>query len=129
LWESGEYYGGSESCFDNRKGHEGDTVMPTCIRSRLIKTDDNEILVAQNVGQRLMQRWRKYKESRLLSMNWNGFAMEENWRTASQQGYLGDFAFADADNDGKNEVVMAVKFKHKGYITRPRAAVVLYDLD
>jgi hypothetical protein len=129
MWESGEYYGGSESCFENRKGHEGETVLPTCIRSRLIKTEDNEILVAQNVGQRLMQRWRKYKESRLLSLNWNGFAMEENWRTASQQGYLGDFSFADADNDGKNEVVMAVKFKHKGYITKPRAAVVLYDLD
>jgi hypothetical protein len=55
LWVSGEYYGGSETCFDNRKGHDGDTVLPTCVRSRLVKTADNEILVAQNVGPRLMK--------------------------------------------------------------------------
>jgi hypothetical protein len=129
LWASGEFYGGSESCFNNREGTDVDSVIPTCIRSRLIKTEDNEFLVAQNDGQRLMERWRKYKKSQLVSLSWNGFSMVENWRTATQQGYLGDFAFADADNDGRNEVVMAVKFQHKGYITQPRASVVLYDMD
>ena len=129
LWESSEYFGGSETCFDNRKGHDGDTVVPTCIQSRLVKTPGNEILVAQNDGQRLMQRYRKFKESRILSMNWNGFAMEENWRTVGQKGYLGDYALADADNDGKNELVMAVKFKHAGYIDKARSAIVLYELN
>ncbi len=129
LWASGEYFGGSETCFDNRKGNDGDSVLPTCMRSRLLKTSDNEILVAQNDGQRLMQRWRKYKKSRLVALTWNGFSMDESWRTASQQGYLGDFVLADADNDGKNDLVMVVKFKHEGYLNKARSAIVIYALD
>ena len=129
MWESGEYYGGSETCFDNRPDGDGYTVLPTCIPPRMLKTADNEVVVAQNDGQRLMQRYRKYKESRLLALSWNGFALEENWRTSSQKGYLGDFTLADADNDGIAEVVMAVKFKHAGYVDKARSAIVLYELD
>ncbi|MCK4535765.1 MAG: VCBS repeat-containing protein [Desulfuromonadales bacterium] len=129
LWESSEYYGGSESCFDNREGDRGDLVAPTCIRSRLVKTVDNEILVAQNQGQRILQRYNRYKESRLVSLSWNGYTLVENWRTAGQRGYLGDFALADADNDGELELVMAVKFKHKGITAEARSAVVIYDLN
>lgn len=129
LWESSEYFGGTESCFDNRKGNEGDFVLPTCIGPRLFKTPGMEIVVAQNDGQRLMQRYRKYKESRVIALNWNGFALEEIWRTASQQGYLGDFLMADADNDGNTELVMAVKFKHKGVFDAARSAIVIYELN
>jgi hypothetical protein len=129
LWSSGDYFGGSETCFDNRKGNDGDSVLPTCIRARLVKTPDNEILVSQNDGQRLMQRWRKYRKSRLVALTWNGHAMDESWRTASQQGYLGDFVVADADNDGANDLVMAVKFKHAGYLNKARSAVVIYAMD
>ena len=129
LWESSEYFGGSETCFANRPENDADMVMPTCIRPRLIKTADNEILVVQNDGQRLMQRYRKFKESRVISMSWNGYSLVENWRTASQKGYLGDFAMADADNDGRLELVMAVKFQHEGYIDKARSAIVIYELD
>lgn len=129
LWESSEYFGGSETCFDNRKGNDGDFVIPTCIGPRLLKTGGNEIVAAQNDGQRIMQRYRKFKESRAIAMSWNGFALVENWRTASQKGYLGDFILADADNDGSMELVLAVKFKHKGVIDDARSAVVIYELD
>ena len=75
-----------------------------------------------------MQRYRKFKQSRLVSMLWNGFAMTESWRTANQQGYLGDYALADADNDGTSELAMAVKFKHKGFIDKPRSSIVIFDM-
>lgn len=129
LWVSSEYFGGSEACFDNRQGNNGDMVIPTCIRPRLLMTPDREIVVVQNEGQRLMERYRKFMESRLVAVVWNGFALVESWRTAGQKGYLGDFAIADGDNDGKVELVMAVKFKHKGIIDDARAAVVIYEMD
>jgi hypothetical protein len=128
LWESEEYYGGSETCFDNRQEHRGDMVVPTCIPPRLYRTDDNNVLVVQNDGQRMMQRYRKFKQSRLVSMFWNGFALTESWRTANQQGYLSDYALADADNDGVPELAMAVKFQHKGVIDKPRSSIVMFDM-
>jgi hypothetical protein len=128
MWESSDYYGGSEACFDNRSENRGDMVVPTCIGPRLIRTPTNEILVVQNEGQRIMQRYRKFKKSRLYAMRWNGFVLEEKWQSTSQQGYLGDFALADADNDGDLEVVMAVKFKHKGLTDEARTSIVIYEL-
>lgn len=128
FWESGDYYGGSETCFNNRQENQGDMVIPTCIRPRLISSANGEILVAQNEGQRLMERYRKFKQSRVVAMRWNGMAMVESWRTAGQQGYLGDFALADADNDGRIELVMAVKFQHEGIINKARTGLVIYEL-
>ncbi len=128
LWESEDYYAGSETCFDNRQGHQGDTVMPTCLPQRMVRTEDNSILVVQNDGQRLMQQYRKFKKSRLVSMSWNGFALTENWSTANQQGYLSDFSLADADNDGVIEQTMAVKFQHRGVIKKARSSIVMYDM-
>ena len=79
-------------------------------------------------GQRLMQQYRKFKKSRLVSMSWNGFALTENWSTANQQGYLSDFSLADADNDGVIEQTMAVKFRHRGVFNKARSSIVMYDM-
>jgi hypothetical protein len=89
----------------------------------------HEILVAQNDGQRMVQRFRRFKQSRIVSLAWNGFSMTENWQTSSQQGYLGDFTLADADNDGNAELVMAIKFKHGGLTEAARASIVIYELE
>lgn len=129
MWESTEYFGGTESCFESSESAQLQFIGPTCIGSRLIKTPNNEILAAQNVGVRIFDRYRKFTESRLVSLSWNGFQMVENWRTAGLKGYLGDYALADADNDGKQQLVMAVKFKHKGLVDPARSAVVTYNLD
>jgi len=76
-----------------------------------------------------VQRFRRFKKSRLVSLSWNGFALMENWQTASQPGYLGDFSLADADNDGKDELVMAVKFQHGGLTDKARSSIVIYELE
>jgi hypothetical protein len=95
----------------------------------MVKTSGNEILAVQNDGQRMTANFREFKNSRIVSLAWNGFALVEQWQTAAQRGYLADFALADADNDGTDELVMAVKFKHKGMIDEARSAVVIYELE
>jgi hypothetical protein len=128
MWSSADYYGGSETCFFNRPENKYDMPVPTCMTPRLLRMPDNSIIAAQNVGQRIMERYRKFLKSQVVAMGWNGFSLVESWRTAGQAGYLGDFAIADADNDGQQELVMVVKFKHKGLIDKARSAVVIYEL-
>lgn len=127
LWESNDYFGGSETRFDRKKGLQEDIIEPVYIGSRLVKNPAGEILVAQNDGLRTLQRFRMFKDSRLLAMTWNGLSLVENWRTAGQNGYLGDFTLADADNDGALELVMAMKFKHKSILKEARSAIVTYE--
>ena len=129
LWESPDYYGGSESCYMPRPSWKDEMLPPLCMAQRMVLMPGGELLVPQNDGQRIMQSLRKFKKSRLVAFGWNGFVLLENWRTASQSGYLGDFAVADADNDGSPELVMAVKFKHKGLIDDARSAIVIYELN
>ncbi|MEJ2525448.1 MAG: VCBS repeat-containing protein, partial [Desulfuromonadales bacterium] len=128
LWGSDDYYGGSETCFTSREERSSETLIPTCTQLSMILLPNNEILVGRNDGQRMVQRYRRFKRSRVVSLSWNGFALIENWQTASQPGYLGDFALADADNDGTDELVMAVKFKHKGLTDKARSSIVIYEL-
>jgi hypothetical protein len=129
LWESDGYFGGSEDCFMIQEKLRDDDQIPNCMRPRFVMMPGNEILAVQNDGQRMVQRYRRFKKSRLVSLTWNGFALTENWQTASQPGYLGDFALADADNDGKDELVMAVKFQHAGLTDAARSSVVVYELE
>ena len=129
LWDSADYFGGSENSFFPRPEATDEMLAPARMSPRMIRTSNNEILAVQNDGQRLTQSYRKFKDSRIVSLSWNGFALVEQWRTSSQRGYLADFALADADNDGTDELVMAVKFKHKGLVDAARSAVVIYELE
>ena len=129
LWTSDDYFGGSETCFYLKPKLRDEDELPTCIQPRMLLMPGNSLLMGQNDGQRMVQRFRIFKRSRLVSFNWNGFSLTENWRTVSQAGYLGDFAFADADNDGDRELVMVVKFQHRGITASPRSAVVINELD
>ncbi|MGW8313485.1 MAG: FG-GAP repeat domain-containing protein, partial [Desulfuromonadales bacterium] len=129
LWNSADYYGGSENCFNIRQEYTNEILIPTCVSSRQVRTPNNQILEVQNDGQRIVERYQKFQRSRIVSLSWNGLSMVENWRTASQNGYLSDFVLADADNDGTAEIVMAVKFKHAGLIDKARSAVVIYELN
>ncbi|MGK2907029.1 MAG: FG-GAP repeat domain-containing protein [Desulfuromonadales bacterium] len=127
LWASDANFGGSEDCFTLKPKLRDELDVPTCMPPRLVMMPGNEILAVQNDGQRIVQRYRSFDKSRLVALTWNGFALMESWQTATQPGYLGDFAVADADNDGKTELVMAVKFKHGGLTGQARSAVVMYE--
>ncbi len=129
LWGSDVYFGGSEDCFTMKARFRDEIQIPTCMRPRFVMIPGNEILAVQNEGQRMVQRYRKFEKSQVVSMVWNGFAFVESWRTASQPGYLGDFALGDADNDGDVELVMAVKFNHEGLTDKARSSVVIYELN
>lgn len=129
LWESGDYFGGSETSFYNQKASRGDLLAPIYMPQRILRTTAGDILCAQNDGLRTMQRYRSFKDSRVVALRWNGYAMTEQWRTSSQQGYLADFALADADNDGALELVLAMKFQSPGLFTAGRSTIVIYELN
>ncbi len=129
LWESADYFGGTETSFYNTVDQGEELLDPIYIQKRIINGPEGEILVAQNDGLRVLRRFRKFKDSRVVALTWNGFAMQESWRTSGLNGYLADFALADADNDGLEELVMVVKFKHKTVLQDARSAIVIYELN
>lgn len=129
LWESGDHFGGTEVSFYNDNGTSKEMVSPVYIEQRLLKLPSGELLVAQNDGTRLLKRYRNFSKSRVVALRWNGFALQESWRSSDQSGYLADFALADADNDGQNELVMALKYKDKNVLQKGSSTILIYELN
>ena len=54
--------------------------------------------------------------------------MVENWRTKKINGYVADYQFKDIDNDGQNEVVLALVLS-VGASLQEKSVVVAYKLN
>jgi hypothetical protein len=128
LWQSGDAFGGSEVFLKNAIDTNIELARPIYIQQRLLLLPTGEILAARNKGIRFLEGFKNFKSSHVVALKWNGFAMEESWQTSEQDGYLADFTLADTDNDGEDELVMAIKFKNKNLIQKGRSAIVIYEL-
>jgi len=128
VYESAEYFGGSEVSFELENEEHDAFVIPYFIPERVL-VNNGKIMVPQNDGQRIARAWRRYSKSRIIALKWNGLALDEVWRTSDQAGQTADFAFADMDNDGQAELVLAVNFTRKELFKTPKAAIIVYEMN
>jgi len=130
LWASSEYFGGSAvGFFTVVKGKNEDLQQKTYSQQRIIPLSNGRFITAQNEGPRVFQRYRDFERSRIIALQWNGFAAQELWRTSSQQGYIADYTLGDSDNDGQEELVMIVNFVTDSLFSSGRSSVIIYELN
>ncbi|GBE15960.1 hypothetical protein BMS3Abin14_02040 [bacterium BMS3Abin14] len=128
IYESAEHFGGSEVKFQ-LQSDERDGFFTTYFIPERLLVNNGEILAPQNDGPRITSSWRHFNKSRIISLKWNGLALDEAWRTSDQAGQTADFAFADIDNDGQAELVLGVNFTRKGLFKTPKSAIVVYEMN
>lgn len=58
-------------------------------------------------------RYKRFTQGSLEVLSWNGIALAPVAKTRSVQGWISDFAIADMDGDGKDELLVAVVGKAK----------------
>ncbi|MHB1397997.1 MAG: FG-GAP repeat domain-containing protein [Trichloromonadaceae bacterium] len=130
LWRGAERVGGSEGFVER--------IDPEVVKEQMVKRlyldaaikpgRAGEILVPVNEGSTLLGNYRSFDKSYLKALRWDGRALEEQWHTKPQGGYLSDFTLADVDNDGTEELVMTVLFTHAGFVSKARSNLVVYEL-
>ena len=131
LWESSDYFGGSETSFARPDGaSQGMGTRYVFINPRLETGPDGTVLVAVNEGSRTFSAFRSFNSSHLKAVAYDGYSLVERWRTKPQGGYLGDFRMADADNDGDPEIVMLVMFAHGNWVktSSGNSALLIYEM-
>lgn len=130
LWESSETVGGSETTFERQVQESGAMNRFAFLKARLESLPDGTVLVPVNEGVRATSLFRQFRNSHLRAVGYDGYSMVEKWRTRPQGGYLADFRVADADNDGADEIVMAVLFSHGNMLDGGygNSAVLVYEL-
>jgi TolB-like protein len=139
-WKSNEYYGGSDKYFERYFEKEATSekniskkkiyLQPRILVTDTNKDDEKEIIIGRNDSQtgRLFKETRLYHKSEIQNLVWNGISLVENWRTKKIDGYLSDFQIKDVDNDGDNELVVALILRYDIMQIKTKSAVLVYRL-
>jgi len=138
LFKSDDRYGGSNIYFEIPKGSATsfmeEDLMPYYINLRIIAYDTNkdgkkELILVKNISAtgEVMSRIKLYTSSEVYDLEWDGIGFLENWKTRKINGYVADYQVKDIDNDGQDEIVMALVLS-VGATLKTNSAVVSYKL-
>jgi len=135
IWKSEDVFGGSNTIIESMKGSNVNADDPyNYINLRILTYDTNkdgkrEIIIVKNLSAsgRTFQRVKLFTSAEVYDLEWDGMGMVENWRTKKINGYVADYQFKDIDNDGENEVVLALVLSVGGSL-RERSVIVAYKL-
>ncbi len=119
-WRSRVRYGGTNNFYDTRR-KTVDAFRPqespayrVFIPGRLLVKDLDgdgvkEIIVNRNErSTKFLDRVRNYETGEIYSLVWQDGTLSTQWRTREINGYITDFQLKDVDNDGDEELVVAV---------------------
>jgi TolB-like protein len=119
-WRSRVLYGGTNNFYETRKKRDpawGKEIGPdwrVYIPGRIITKDLDgdglkEVIINKNHrSSRLAERVRNYEMGEIYSLVWQDGYLDTHWKTREINGYISDFQVKDVDNDGDEELVVAV---------------------
>jgi TolB-like protein len=136
IWEDGDRTGGNTTYFQLAKvepGHDNIQYFPLRVRRTDIDRDGKpEILVARHeeLAKSMLKNFRTFSKAQIVSMAWDGLGLVSRWKTQSFGGRASDFVVSDFDNDGQDELVIAVVSKEGAIaFTDPVSSLIAFDLD
>ncbi len=134
IWTGDAVNGASEIYIDFEDPNAtspGEDTMPYFLAPRLADGGNGVVLATEHKGGLLSHKMQSFSQGRVVALQWDGNSMQELWHTRPQSGYLADFNFADADNDGEKEIVGFFTFGREGLmsLSSGRSALMLFDLN
>jgi TolB-like protein len=120
-WRSKVLYGGTNNFYDTKKkrdpgwaykeqGPDWRVYIPGRIIAKDLDGDGlKEVIINTNHrSSRLSDRGRNYESGEIYSLVWQDGDLDTQWKTREINGYISDFQLRDVDNDGDEELVVAV---------------------
>ncbi len=121
LWASSTRYGGTMNYYDTRKKKDttfrGNDSPPwrVYIPGRILVKDLDRDGVAQVIVNKnefasgtLFDKLRAPEKGEIYSLTWDGGEFTTNWKTREIKGYIADYQIKDVENNGEEELVVAV---------------------
>jgi hypothetical protein len=91
-----------------------------------------EILIARHdeLSRNMLKDFRSFSKARIESLQWDGLGLAPVWKTRTFSGRTSDFTVGDFDNDGVDELVIAVVAKEGGIaFTDAKSTLIAFDLN
>ena len=138
IWRSDEEYGGSSNTIKPTfaSGTRSFAEAPDLIyfRPRIVTYDLNkdgkkEVIVIKNLSSvgRVLKNMPLFSSAEVYNLEWDGLGLAEVWRTKKISGYVADYQFKDIDNDGQDEIVLALVLS-VGPTIKTNSCLVAYKL-
>jgi TolB-like protein len=134
-WRSGDRFGGRnlEYLIPQQESMDFPVVFYYNVRIAIADLDKdgrNEVITTQNheVAGDLLKRFRKFSKGMLVGLGWDGNGLVRQWFKREVSGQLDDFAIGDFDNDGTDEIVVAVILKQGASVASdPKSTLIAYE--
>jgi len=120
-WSSLDRFGGTNNFYDTWKKKEEAFNPPAAppwrfyIKGRIITKDldgdgFDEVIINRNSysGTRIFDRIRRFDKGMIYNLVWDETSLVTSWKTLEINGYITDYQVKDVDNDGEEELVVAV---------------------
>jgi TolB-like protein len=123
-WKSGEQFGQTDNSYETKKKKDevfgfrqiGSTPFTRIyIHGRIVIKDLQgdglkEVIISKNNASSMLssEKARSFTDGQVYSLVWNGQTFAINWKTRKIDGYISDYQIVDVDNDGEEELVVAV---------------------
>lgn len=138
IWRSDEQYGGTNSSFTPAyaSGTRSMADVPDQIFLKpriqtydLNKDGKKEVIVVKNISAfgRVMKNMQLFTSAEVYNLEWDGLGLAEVWRTKKISGYVADYQLKDIDNDGQDEIVLALVLS-VGPTIKTNSCLVAYKL-
>jgi hypothetical protein len=136
TWEDGDRSGGNTTYFELPPVDPGEPnyqYFPLRVRTTDINKDGKpEILIARHdeLSRNMLKDFRSFSKARIESLQWDGLGLAPVWKTRTFSGRTSDFTVGDFDNDGVDELVIAVVAKEGGIaFTDAKSTLIAFDLN
>ena len=134
IWKSDDVFGGSNTAVENTELKIDDDDKYTYINLRILTFDTNkdgkkEVIIVKNLSStaRIFKNIKLFTSSEVYNLEWDGLGLVENWKTRKINGYVADYQFKDIDNDGQNEIVLALVLS-VGASVSDKSVIVSYKM-
>jgi hypothetical protein len=137
-WKSSDRFGGTSNYYDTTKkkndNYRDDTPWRFYISERVLVKDLNrdgmlQVIVNKNEPtSKLLKRSRSFEKGEIYSLAWDEGGLVTNWKTRPVLGYIADYQVKDVDNDGNEELVVAVVGSDptKGPLSAKKASTIYF---
>ncbi|HTZ39414.1 MAG TPA: FG-GAP-like repeat-containing protein [Syntrophales bacterium] len=138
LWRSDDMFGGSNNVLQpefasgtRNLQSQADLVFfnPRIMTVDLNKDGRKEVIVVKNLSAtgRVLKNAPMFTGAEVYAFEWDGLGLSELWRSRRINGYTADFQIKDIDNDGQDEIVLALVLT-VGPTLRTNSCIVAYKL-
>jgi TolB-like protein len=137
VFTSRDHFGGTEIYYDTWASRDivyrpSDRIAKRIFITGRVLVKDldkdgiDEVIVNKNEASLgVMERAKSYEKGEIVNLVWDQSNLAQNWSTQQLAGYITDFQIKDVENNGEEELVVALVMPGEGLESK-RSSVILF---